>query len=123
MHACTAWANRLVSSVAWGPDGSRLATGSADKTAAVWDASSGKRTLQLSGHTASVTSVAWSPDRLYVATASRDNTAVLWDAGSGERMHVLLGHTEWVNSVAWSPDSLKVFTALGSQVAQNIRYR
>ncbi|MGH2770768.1 MAG: WD40 repeat domain-containing protein, partial [Actinomycetota bacterium] len=40
--------------VAFSPDGARLATASVDGTARVWDASSGKELLTLSGHTDSV---------------------------------------------------------------------
>ena len=36
-----------VTSVAWGPDGKRLATGSWDRTAKVWDTASGQELLTL----------------------------------------------------------------------------
>ncbi|MGD0693815.1 MAG: hypothetical protein ABSB82_03085 [Terriglobia bacterium] len=39
-----------VTSVAWSPDGKRLATGSEDHTAKVWGAESGKELLTLRGH-------------------------------------------------------------------------
>jgi WD40 repeat protein len=51
-----------VTSVAWSPDGKRLATASWDKTAKVWDAADGREVLTLRGHNDAVTSVAWSPD-------------------------------------------------------------
>ena len=40
-----------VCSVSWSPDGTRLATGSADETAKVWDAAGGRELLTLKGHT------------------------------------------------------------------------
>jgi len=43
-------------------DGTRLATASLDKTAKVWDATSGQELLTLKGHNTGVSSVAWSPD-------------------------------------------------------------
>jgi WD40 repeat protein len=49
-------------SVAWNPDGSRLATASDDRTAKVWDAATGKELLTQSGHSSEVSNVAWSPD-------------------------------------------------------------
>jgi len=38
---------QAASSVVWSPDGKRLATGSEDKTAKVWDAASGQELLTL----------------------------------------------------------------------------
>jgi WD40 repeat protein len=63
-----------VFSVAWRPDGKRLATGSDDNTAKVWDAETGEEFLSLSGHHDWVVSVAWSPDGKRLATGSSDGT-------------------------------------------------
>ena len=38
-----------VMSVCWSPDGSKVATGSADKTARVWDAATGECRMTLKG--------------------------------------------------------------------------
>ena len=40
-----------VSAVAWSPDGTRLATGSGDETARIWDPATGQTTATLTGHT------------------------------------------------------------------------
>ncbi len=79
----------LLTSVAWSPDGKRLATGSDDQTAKVWDAASGKELLTLRGHAGSVYSVAWSPDGKRLATGSWDKTAKVWDAASGQELLTL----------------------------------
>jgi hypothetical protein len=92
-----------VTSVAWNPDGKRLATTSEDKTAKVWDAFSGQELLTLKGHTSYVMSVAWSPDGKRLATASQDNIAKVWDAASGEELLILRGGALWQRHLRVSP--------------------
>jgi Tol biopolymer transport system component len=103
----------LVTSVAFSPDGRRLFTGSADKTAKVWDAATGTEVLTLRGHTDPVTSVAFSPDGRRLLTGSEDKTAKVWDAQTGTEVLTLRGHTGFVLSVAFSPDGRRILT--GSQ--------
>jgi predicted NACHT family NTPase len=55
--------NEAVSSVALSPDGSKIVSGSSDKTIRVWDASTGIEMLPpLQGHDDQIYSVAFSPD-------------------------------------------------------------
>ena len=72
--------SREVSSVAFSPDGKRLATASADRTVKVWDATTGQETLTLKGHSGEVNSVVFSPDGKRLASASGDQTVKVWDA-------------------------------------------
>jgi hypothetical protein len=63
------------------PDGSKIVTGSSDKTAKVWDAKTMQELGTLKGHSNSVWSVAVFPDGSKIVTGSDDNTAKVWDAG------------------------------------------
>ena len=76
-----------VRTVAWSPDGRRLATGSGDARAKVWDVETGKELLTLRGHSDSVYSVAWSPDGKQLATGGWDNTVKVWDAEPRQARH------------------------------------
>jgi WD40 repeat protein len=100
-----------VFSVAFSPDGQKIATGSGDTTVKVWDAASGKELFTLRGHSNRVTSVAFSPDGQKIATGSRDATARVWDVASHKALFPLKGHGAEIESVAFSPDGLKIVTA------------
>jgi WD40 repeat protein len=70
-----------VTSVLFSPDGTRIVTGSDDKTVRLWDAGTGEPVGEpLRGHTDSVRSVSFSPDGTRIVTGSQDNTVRLWDA-------------------------------------------
>ena len=99
-----------VTAAAFSPDGKRVLTGSADKTARLWDAATGAEVATLTGHTGSVNAVAFSPDGTRVLTGSDDKTARLWDAATGAAVATLEGHSEGVGAVAFSPDGKRVLT-------------
>ena len=105
-----------VTAVAWSPDGHHILTASRDRTACIWDATTGDNKLTLT-HTDPVTAVAWSPDGHYILTGSGDGTARIWDATTGDNK-LTLTHTDWVRAVAWSPDGHHILTGSGDGTAR-----
>jgi len=63
-------------SLAFSPDGSRLAVGSMDDTVRLFDAESGEELLQLQGHQGSVDRLVFSPDGSMLASMSGDDEMV-----------------------------------------------
>ena len=99
-------------SVAFSPNGDRIATASDDGTARVWDASTGKELLCLpTNATRGHHGMAFSPDGKQLATASDIRTAKVWDAVTGQELLTLRGHTNWISGVAFSPDGKRLATS------------
>lgn len=92
------------------PGGSRIATGSVDETAKVWDATTGREIRTLHGHTGAITSVAFSQDGQRIITGSNDNTAKVWDVANGRNIFTLKAHIGPVVAVSFSPDGRRIVT-------------
>jgi WD40 repeat protein/class 3 adenylate cyclase len=99
-----------VTDAAFNPTGDRIVTASYDKTAAVWDISSGAEAAVLKGHEEVVERAEFSPDGSRILTAARDGTARLWDAVSGEQLFILRPVGNYPTAI-FSPDGTRVLTA------------
>jgi len=99
----------------YSPDGVRIATGSYDKTACLWEAATGRllhRFGPLEGPGwAGIRTVAFSPDGRRLAAASLNGSTYVWDAVEGTLLRELKGHEREVLSVRFNHDGRRLVTA------------
>ena len=68
----------LVLGAAFSPDGTTIASASADRTVKLWEVATGRHISTLRGHAGAVTGVLFLPDGTLVS-GSRDGTVLFWD--------------------------------------------
>jgi WD40 repeat protein len=93
-----------VLALAFSPDGLWLASGSADRSARLWDVGTGSSRATLRGHAGPVFSVAFSPNGETLATGGWDHSVKLWDPDRGTERFTFMGHSEPVRAVGFAPD-------------------
>jgi WD40 repeat protein len=106
-----------IRSFAFSPDGRLLVTGSRDRTARIWDASTG-RLLHVLPHQGYVLAERFSPDGRSLVTSSSDGAAYVWNVASGQRELLLVGATGALNAAAFSPDGSEIATASADRLAR-----
>lgn len=95
-----------IRSVNFSPDGTLLATGSADRNIKIWNLHGDKLQI-LKGHTDPIRSVCFSPDSKTLLSASLDSTVRQWQI-ERRAQQILSGHSAAVRSVTFSPDGLRL---------------
>ena len=100
---------RVLNTVAFSHDGSRLAAAGEAQHVELWDTETQEK-RQCCEHGGTVHAVAFSPDgsRLATASANEDQTAKVWNTHSGEQLLTLSGHQEQISDVAFSPDGTRL---------------
>lgn len=94
----------LVTPVALSPDGRLALSGSADKTAMLWDVETGSLKHRLEGHSGRVLSVAFHPKGLHVLTGDDEGNAIQWSVQTGRAVKRYDKIGGPINSVSYNRD-------------------
>jgi WD40 repeat protein/tRNA A-37 threonylcarbamoyl transferase component Bud32 len=96
-----------VTSVAYRPDGGRLASGTLQGTINIWDTVSGQEALAFH-HPEGIRNLAFSPDGRRLAAAAGNSMVKVWDLRTDREPVIFRGHTDTVSGVAFSPDGWRL---------------
>jgi WD40 repeat protein len=103
---------RMVTALAFSPDGKKVASASLDRTVRHWDAATGKA-MEVLSHPGIVDSVVFSSDSRNLVSLCEDRLILVWDVASGEERN-RFNHDDKVKSVLLSPN--------GKVVASVVQY-
>jgi WD40 repeat protein len=91
-----------IRSLSFSPDGSTIATGSADKNIRLWDLL-GRELKTFKGHDEAVRAISFSPDGKLLLSGGLDSTARIWHI-QHRMQRLFYGHNAAVRTISFSPD-------------------
>ena len=109
--------------MSFSPDGTRLASASANGIVKLWDVATGQELLTLKGHTSYVNSVVFSPDGTRLASAgdadppqgrrrqALGSSVKVWDVVTGQETLTFKAHAGRIRSICFSPDGTRLASA------------
>jgi WD40 repeat protein len=107
--------DRLIRAICWSPDGTRLASGSEDKTARLWSLTTGVEALPPMQHSGSVNSIDWLADEKHPRLVCATNAGVvsIWDPRTGKLALTLKSSRLTGPNACWNPDGRRLASASG----------
>jgi WD40 repeat protein len=125
-----------VHTIAWSPDGKRIASGGEDKAVHIWEPtkepakrgflgtltqmlSSDRKPARLHGYQGRINALAWSPDGRRVAAATSTYQSIVWEVSTTIIVASQTTNSAGVNTIAWSPDG-KLLASGGNDKAVQI---
>lgn len=109
---------RRLTAARFSPTGFLVVTAGGSTIANVWDARSGARIHQLTGHELGIFDAEFSPSARQIVTASADGTARVYDTRTGALYGVLTNHQNYVLKAVFSQDGEAVATASRDRIAR-----
>ncbi|KAG1656133.1 hypothetical protein FOA52_005165 [Chlamydomonas sp. UWO 241] len=97
-----------VSTLAFSPDASVLASGSKDRTVRLWDPQTGQLRVLFAGHKARVQALAFASSGSTLFSAGKDKSIIEWDLLRNVQRKTITGHTGDVWAVALSKEGTRV---------------
>lgn len=99
-----------ISTIAWNPDGSKVAVGYTDGLVRIWDTADNSLLVILEGHSDEITTIGWSPVDNRIITGSFDGTARVWHSYTGEHLTILFKINDAITWTGWNPAGTQLFT-------------
>jgi WD40 repeat protein len=115
-HGLGEW---VIRSVAFSPDGNRLAAADTMGNVAVFEAGTGRLFCSFQEPGREIRCVTFNPTGNYLAAAVLTECRVkVWDLDQRKELYVLSGHTSWVNSITFTPDGERLASASRDQTVK-----